>query len=76
MEENRRFSAMVSNLTGCAVGISDFYWVAEFAAESEDAAVEAAVKLAMAVNDESGLPPHGIVLTEDEIRDNLIITPA
>lgn len=73
--EDRQFKAMVSNLTGCAVGISDFLWNATVRASCESDATELAIKLATLANKEHGLPPHGIRLTEDEIRHYLVVLP-
>ncbi|HWB08805.1 MAG TPA: hypothetical protein VG826_06265 [Pirellulales bacterium] len=73
MEEKRQFSVGVTNLTGCAMGISDINWYTTVSASSETEAAELAVKLAMAASADGGLPPHGIQLSEKEIRQNLVV---
>ena len=64
-----------TNITGCAVGISDISWFVTVAAESETAAVESALERARIVNDESGLPPHGLRVSEGELRRLVCVLP-
>jgi hypothetical protein len=59
----REFHVIFSNLNGCAIGISDIMWSAVVTAESEDEAIGLAIDQARLVNNRTGLPPHGIVVS-------------
>ena len=64
-----------TNINGCAVGISDISWLVTVAAESEAAAVESALERARVVNEETGLPPHGLRVSEEELRRLACVLP-
>ena len=69
------FKVMFTNLNGCAVGISDIFWSVTVAAGSEEEAIETAIEQAQAVNHDSGMPPHGIQVTEHELRRLACVIP-
>ncbi len=62
------FRVWFTNITGCAMGISDISWTVTVTAASEAEALELTLDRARAVNRESGLPPHGIRISESELR--------
>jgi len=63
------YTVLFSNFTRCAIGISDINWVVKVIADSESSAIELALERARIQNREAGMPPHGIRVTEDELRD-------
>jgi|GEM_PF-4665454 len=69
------YQVWFTNITGCAIGISDISWFVTVAAESEAAAVELALEKARAVNQEAGLPPHGLRVSEEELRRLVCVLP-
>ena len=68
MSDLQRFEVIFSNLTGCAVGISDIMLVVEVLADSKESAIDKAVSEACTINESSGMPPHGIRVSEQELR--------
>ena len=62
------YTVWFTNITGCAVGISDISWCVTVSAESEAAALEQGLAEARVLNREFGLPPHGIRVGEVELR--------
>jgi hypothetical protein len=62
------FRVWFTNITGCAMGISDISWSVTVAAASEAEAVELALERARVVNRGSGLPPHGLRVSEQQLR--------
>ena len=64
-----------TNVTGCAVGISEISWSVVVDAESEVVAVEFALEQARAVNRETGLPPHGLRVSEQHLRELACVLP-
>lgn len=62
------YSVWFTNITGCATGISDISWHVTVSAESEAEALEKGLKDARALNREFGMPPHGLKVSEDELR--------
>jgi hypothetical protein len=63
------YTVLFSNVTGCAMGISDINWSITLLADSEASAIELALRHARAVNASRGMPPHGIRLSESSLRD-------
>ncbi len=70
------FRVWFTNLTGCALGISDISWGVTVSAASEAEALESALEQARTLNRESGLPPHGIRVGEEELRRMACMIPA
>ena len=64
-----------TNITGCAVGISGISWSVTVAAESEAAALDSALEKARVINRESGLPPHGLRVSDEELRRLACVLP-
>jgi hypothetical protein len=64
----RQLDVWFTNITGCALGISDISWFVTVTASTEMGAMELALDQARILNDESGLPPHGIRVSEDRLR--------
>ena len=75
MDEKRQHRVMFSNLTGCAVGISDIMWQVDVLASSEDDAMALAIELARIMNAETGMPPHGIRVSDRELRRLAFVVP-
>jgi hypothetical protein len=75
MDGEREYLVVFTNLTGCAIGISDIMWSVTVAAESEDAAIDLAVTQAREVNEGSGMPPHGIRVSDTELRRLAVVVP-
>ena len=65
---SRQFSVLFANIAECAIGISDVSWSVAVTASSKQEAIELAIKKALARNRESGMPPHGIQVSESELR--------
>jgi hypothetical protein len=63
------YTVLFTNLTSCAIGISDINWSVKVVADSEASAIELAVAKARVLNREKGMPPHGIRLPAKELRD-------
>lgn len=70
------FTVWFSNFTGCAMGISDISWSVTVEAASEGEAIELALEQARVVNRESGLPPHGVQVSDTELRKLAFVLPA
>jgi hypothetical protein len=62
------YTVWFTNVTGCAVGINDISWRVTVAAGSEAEALEQGLEEARALNREFGLPPHGLKVSEVELR--------
>jgi hypothetical protein len=69
------FKVVFTNITGCALGISDIMWSVTVTAGSEAEALEAAIEQAQVVNRHSGMPPHGIQVSEPELRRLASVVP-
>ena len=69
------FRVLFTNLTGCALGISDISWSVTVTAATEAEAIELALERARVVNRESGLPPHGLRVGEPELRRLVCVLP-
>lgn len=67
------FHVWFTNITGCALGISDISWAVTVTAASESEALELALERARAVNREVGLPPHGLRVSDSELRRLAIV---
>lgn len=63
------YTVLFSNLTGCAVGISDINWSVKVVADSEASAIELALEQARVLNDKKGMPPHGIHVRDEDLRN-------
>ena len=61
------YTYFVANLTGCAIGISDFHFSCCVCAESADIAEEWGLHVAALYAERFGLPPHNIKLNRDEV---------
>lgn len=70
-----QFKVWFANFTGCAMGISDISWSVTVEAMSESGAIELALEQARVVNRESGLPPHGLRVSESELRKLAFVLP-
>lgn len=70
-----RYSVWFTNVIGCAVGISDISLLVDVDAESESEAIELALVQARLVNDQTGLPPHGIRVDEQYLRTLAVASP-
>lgn len=69
------YNVVFTNINGCAVGISDIHLTVSVTANSELAAIEAALINAQKVNDSTGLPPHGIRVSERDLRKLVVVMP-
>lgn len=67
------YTVLFTNLTGCAMGISDINWSVKVVADSESTAIELALGKARVLNREKGMPPHGIRLRVKDLRDLAIV---
>ena len=67
------FQDWFTNFTGCAFGISDISCTVTVTASSDSEALEVALMLAQAAFGESGLPPHGIRVSEPQMRRMAIV---
>jgi hypothetical protein len=67
------YTILFSNFTGCAIGISDINWSVKVVSDSEASAIGLAPERARVLNREKGMPPHGIRLADDDLRDLAII---
>ena len=65
---NRSFRIWFTNVTGCAAGMSDISLFVDVVAESEAEAMEKAIVEARAVNERTGLPPHGLKVDDAYLR--------
>src|SRR5262245_53852215 len=54
------YNVWFTNVTGCALGLSDISWNVTVAAGSEAEALELGLEDARALNREFGMPPHGL----------------
>lgn len=63
------YTYFVTNLTGCAIGISDFGFSVTVCANSREDAEGWGHHVASIYSEKFGLPPHGIKLEPDHIRD-------
>jgi hypothetical protein len=54
------YHVVFSNLTGCAVGVSEILWSTKVQATSEDEALRLAMAEATKLNATLGMPPHGL----------------
>jgi hypothetical protein len=71
----RGYTVLFTNITGCALGISDISWWVTVSAESEAAALEQGLAEARAINRDVGLPPHGIRVNEDDLLRLACVLP-
>jgi hypothetical protein len=62
------FDVWFTNMTGCVLGLSDISWSVTVTASTETEAMELALDQARILNEKSGLPPHGIQVSEDRLR--------
>ena len=69
------YTVLFSNLWGCAIGVSDIGLPVTVLAESEREAIEKAICEARAINKKSGLPPHGIRVSERQLRQLAMVVP-
>ena len=69
------FRVWFSNITGCAIGVSDISLILPVMAGSEAEAVEVALEQARVINREYGLPPHGLRVSEGELRRLALLLP-
>jgi hypothetical protein len=69
------YTVWFTNITGCAIGVSDISWSVTVSAESEAVALEQGLAEARALNREFGLPPHGLRVSEDELRRLAFVQP-
>jgi hypothetical protein len=76
MEKPQKFKVVFSIFSGCAVGISDIMWSVTVEAESESEAIQKGIDQARIVNAESGLPPHGIRVREQDLHQLALIWSA
>jgi hypothetical protein len=67
------FEVWFTNIMGCAIGISDISLKVAVSAGSDAEAMEAAIVKAWAVNQDTGLPPHGIRVDEKWLRGHAVI---
>ena len=63
------YTVLFTNLTRCAIGISDINWSVKVVADSEASAIERALEEARVLNREKGMPPHGIRLSAEALRE-------
>jgi len=63
------YTVWFTNITGCALGISDISWHVMVTARSECEALELGLKDAQELNREFGMPPHGIRVNDEELRN-------
>jgi len=61
------YTYFVANLTGCAIGISDFHLSCCVCAASESEAESWGLHVAALYAERFGLPPHNIKLKRDEV---------
>jgi len=71
----RVYRVWFTNITGCAFGISDISLYVSVSADSESEALLLATKEASVINTESGLPLHGIRVSESELRRLACVLP-
>ena len=71
----REFNVCFTNLLGCALGISDISWSVTATASTESEARELALDRARILNLESGMPPHGIRVSEDRLQQLAFVFP-
>jgi hypothetical protein len=71
----REYDVWFTNITGCALGISDISWSVSVTASCEAEAMELALDQARTLNGVSGLPPHGIRVSEKELRQLAHVLP-
>lgn len=74
-QPTREYRVWFTNVTGCAVGISDISWSVTVAAKSEATALASALDRARLLNQASGLPPHGLRVSEEELRRLACVLP-
>ena len=72
---NDEFEVMFLQMTRCAVSDSDILWSVTVSAGSEAEAIETAIEQARAVNRRSGMPPYGIQVSEQELRQMARVVP-
>lgn len=70
-----QFRVWFTNVTGCAIGISDISLFLTVDADTETKALDIALEQAQVINEKSGLPPHGIRVTESELRKLALVQP-
>jgi hypothetical protein len=75
MAGSKEFQVWFCNLTGCASGISDVSLTVTVSAESEPEAKILAISRACEISDSTGLPPHGIRLSENELKRLAYVLP-
>jgi hypothetical protein len=71
-----RYKVSFTNVNGCAVGATAIEFDLDVEAESEAEALELALRQARIINVQTGLPPHGIRVSEDYLRTLAVIIPA
>ncbi len=62
------FDVLFVNWDGCVIGVSDISWSVTVEAEFKSDAVELALEAARLVNHQTGMPPHGIRVSEEQLR--------
>src|SRR5262249_38892188 len=72
---SQEFDVWFTNMLGCAVGISDISWSVTVTASTGEEAMELALVRARKLNDELGLPPHGIRVSESKLRQLAHVFP-
>ena len=73
MQNKRTFLYVVSNMLGCAIGVSDYGFNCAIHAASEEEAELWGHKVAAEYAARSGFRPHGIKPTADQIRSNAFL---
>lgn len=68
-----KFRVIFSNLTGCAIGISDYYWSVVIEAPTDDEAKKIGISYAEELSRTTGFPPHGLRLGEFEINKAVVL---
>ena len=73
MPEPSAFLYMVNNMTGCAIGISDYGFSCVIYAASEDEARDWGITVAIEFAAKNGFSPHAIKPSDDEIVRNSFV---
>lgn len=76
MNERSTYRVWFCNLNGCAHGISDIDLTITVLAASEAEALSIGLQYAGEVNDSEGMPPHGIKVSGEELRELACVMPA
>ncbi len=75
MPEPLPYLYVVSNLTGCAIGISDYHFSCVVYAKSEDEAKAWGIDVATEYANKFGFPPHAINPGREQIVYNSCMLP-